>query len=207
MKNPFTYVYTEGGEIHGENGAALEILKSWETTNGPTYQISGMLEKNDVGSIDMLKNNYKDFYDLLKTAGVIVTQNKIDQFADISEGERAIIFAPANGVLNKTQLSALPKEELAQYLKYFIVPLNANVMSDYILPNYGNEMKVKTLRTNEELTTPYQKVYSELDVRFSGNSLSLINEAGTQNILTNGDVPFFATDGLIYCITDVIQPK
>lgn len=207
MKNPFTYVYTEGGEIHGENGAPLEILKSWETTNGPTYQISGMLEKNDVGSIDMLKNNYKDFYDLLKTAGVIVTKDKIDQFADISEGERAIIFAPANGVLNKTQLSALPKEELAQYLRYFIVSLNANVMSDYILPNYGSEMRAKTLRTNEELTTPYQKVYSEIDIRFSGNSLSLTNEAGTQNILTNGDVPFFATDGLIYCITDVIQPK
>lgn len=206
-KTPFTYVYTEGGEIHGENGAALEIQKSWETVNGPTYQISGMLEKNDIGMIDRLKNDYKDFYDLLKTAGVIVTKDKKDQFNDITEGERAMIFAPANGVLDKTVLSAMPKAELAQYLGYFIVPLNANVMSDYILPNYGSEMKVKTLRTNEELTTPYQKVYSEVDIRFAGNSLSLTNEAGNQTILTNGDVPFFATDGLIYCITDVIQPK
>ena len=206
-KTPFAYVYTEGGEIHGENGAALEILNSWETTNGPTYQISGRFEKNDQGMIDMLKSTYKDFYDLLKTAEVIVTVNKIDQFSDLSEGERAIIFAPANGTLNKTELQALPKAELAQYLKYFIVALNANVMSDYILPNYGLEMKVKTLRTDEELSTPYQKVYSELDVRFSGNSLSLTNQAGTQNILTNGEVPYFATDGLVYCITDVIQPK
>lgn len=206
-KTPFTYVYTEGGEIHGENGAALEIQKSWETVNGPTYQISGMLEKNDIGMIDRLKNDYKDFYDLLKTAGVIVTKDKKDQFNDITEGERAMIFAPANGVLDKTVLSAMPKAELAQYLGYFIVPLNANVMSDYILPNYGSEMKAKTLRTNEELTTPYQKVYSEVDIRFAGSSLSLTNEAGNQTILTNGDVPFFATDGLIYCITDVIQPK
>lgn len=206
-KTPFSYVYTDGGELHGENGATMEILNSWETVNGPTYQISGMFEKNTLKMIDMLRNNYKDFYDLLKTAGVIVTVNKVDQFKDVSEGERAMIFAPANGVLNSAALSAMPKEELAQYLSYFIVPLNANVMSDYILPNYGNEMRVKTLRTNEELTTPYQKVYSEMDIQFSGNSLSLINEAGDQNILTNGDVPFFAADGLVYCITDVIQPK
>ena len=141
-----------------------------------------------------------------KTAGIIGSDN---QFVEVSEGERAIIFAPQDGTLDVATLSALPKEELAQYLRYFIVTLNANVLSDYILPNYdgSNEMKVKTLRTDEELTTPYQKVFSEMDIKFSGNSLKLTNQDGTQSILTNGEIPFFATDGLIYCITDVIQPK
>lgn len=205
-KTPFTYVYTDNGVLHGENGAIIEILNSWETTNGPTYQINEMFAKNDVNMSTMLRNNYQEFFTLLKTAGIIGSNN---QFVEVSEGERAIIFAPQDGTLDVTTLNALPKEELAQYLRYFIVTLNANVLSDYILPNYdgSNEMKVKTLRTDEELTTPYQKVFSEMDIKFSGNSLKLTNQAGTQSILTNGEIPFFATDGLIYCITDVIQPK
>ena len=205
-KTPFTYVYTDNGVLHGENGAIIEILNSWETTNGPTYQINEMFAKNDVNMSTMLRNNYQEFFTLLKTAGIIGSNN---QFVEVSEGERAIIFAPQDGTLDVTTLNALPKEELAQYLRYFIVTLNANVLSDYILPNYdgSNEMKVKTLRTDEELTTPYQKVFSEMDIKFSGNSLKLTNQDGTQSILTNGEIPFFATDGLIYCITDVIQPK
>lgn len=205
-KTPFTYVYTKDGTVHGEDGASLEILKSWETENGPTYQISGMIQKGSISAIERLKDGHKDFYDLLKTAGIIVTVDKKDEFKDI-KNERAMIFAPANGTLDKAQLQAMPKEELARYLNYFIVPLTINLLSDYILPNYGNPMKLKTLSVDADNTTPYQKVFSEIDIRFAGNSLSLTNQAGTQTILTDGEVPFFATDGLIYRITDVIQPK
>lgn len=206
-RNPYTYVYTDDGTMHGENGTALQILKTWETVNGLTYQVNSMLTKNDMNAIEYLKNMRKDFYDLLVKAKLILTKDKVDYFAALSSGERFIIFAPENGILDKTALQALPEADLKSYLNYFFVSLDINAMSDYILPNYGNPQTVKTLQEDKDKTTIYQKNYTEINIGFSGNSLSLQNQAQTKTILTNGDLPFFATDGLIYGITETIQPK
>lgn len=206
-KVPYTYVYTEAGNVYGENGAMVQILNKWETVNGLAYQVDSKFSKNTTGVIATLKNQYKDFYDMLVKAKLIITKDKVDIFSELNTGERSIIFAPVNGTLDKTALSALSEAALKAYLNYFIVSQDVNMFSDYILPGYGTPKVVKTMQVDEEKTTIYQKFYNEMSIETSGNSLSLTNKAGNKTILTNGEVPFFATDGLIYGVTDVIQSK
>lgn len=206
-KSPFHYIYVDKDTVYGENGAAVEVIgEGWETENGMVYEIDSRLELSKESTIQAIteRPQYTDFFKALQTAELAIYDDKNTKWTIpfLDDDERYMVFAPQNGTLNNAPTD---KEELAAYLRYFFIPVTMNKMSDYILPNLGEPGTLSTFQENPELSTPARKVYNTITVNFhDNNSVELVNKAGNQRILTNGSVPLFLTDGLIYNIDETI---
>ena len=170
------------------------------------YEIDSRFELSEESTIQAIteRPQYTDFFKALQTAELAIYDDKNTKWTIpfLDADERYMVFAPQNGTLNNAPTN---KEELAAYLRYFFIPVTMNKMSDYILPNLGEPGTLTTFQENPELSTPARKVYNTITVNFhDNNSVELVNKAGTQRILTNGSVPLFLTDGLIYNIDETI---
>lgn len=217
-RNGDTYLYTMDGELYDQDGSPLNILQSWETTNGMTYAIDRLLYKDSdelkntrPTTINTLKDRYQDFYLLLKDAGLIKTKtdnNKSYEYIDGVEYKENECMYPAMYFIPEdlSVLSALSGEELKKQLQYHIVQLQANYLSLYILPGVGTEGTYQTLLKSDESTSA-EIFYEKLNVRFSGYQLLLSNESGTSSAATGENVPHFTRDGLIFKIDNTIQAK
>ena len=217
-RNGDTYLYTMDGELYDQDGSPLNILQSWETTNGMTYAIDRLLYKDSdelkntrPTTINTLKDRYQDFYLLLKDAGLIKTKtdnNKSYEYIDGVEYKENECMYPAMYFIPEdlSSLSALSGEELKKQLQYHIVQLQANYLSLYILPGVGTEGTYQTLLKSDESTSA-DIFYEKLNVRFSGYQLLLSNESGTSSATTGENVPHFTRDGLIFKIDNTIQAK
>lgn len=208
-QNPFTYIYTDEGMFHGENGGEITVLNKWDETdgivNGVVYEIDDKFTKNPEESniVYWLKLNYVEFYTKLVAAGLIDSK---DVFTSLA-GDRAIVFAPSDDVMRTANLPT-DKTALAEYLSYYFVSLNQNKMSDYFLPNYGaleiegSSLQLQTLQKDAET-----KVASELIVKQSNEKCIKVSNPAGDEIETDGEVPFFASDGLVYGIRSLIESK
>lgn len=208
-QNPFTYIYTDEGILHGENGGEITVLNKWDETNGITngvvYEIDDKFVKNPEESdiVYWLKQNYVEFYTKLVEAGLIDSK---DVFTALV-GDRAVVFAPTDEAMRSAVLPT-DKAELAACLNYFFVSLNQNKMSDYFLPNYGgleiqgSTLQLQTLQKDAETNVP-----SELIVKqYNEKCIKMSNLLGDE-VATDGEIPFFASNGLIYGIRSLIGSK
>ncbi|MCC8174650.1 MAG: fasciclin domain-containing protein [Odoribacter sp.] len=185
-----------------------EIVRKWDVNegivNGIVYEIEDIFRKNtDMDVVGLLKERYMVFYQKLKEAGLI---NENDVFTEI-EGDRVICFAPKNEVLEALTLPT-DKEELAYYLRYYFIPSNINRLSDYLLPNYGmlegiaSSVQLQTLQKLENVRDG-----NEIIVKQYNEKSIVISNLQNEEVITDGHVPFFATDGLVYGIDNPIESK
>ena len=81
-------------------------------------------------------------------------------------------------------------------------------MSDYLLPNYGAlEIQGSSLQVQTLQKDAVTKVPSELLVKqYNEKCIKVANLAGDE-VETDGEVPFFASDGLVYGIQSLIESK
>lgn len=208
LRKPFSFVYTNDGALYAESGEELMIEKTWETLNGPTYAID---REVSLGSTTMARlvstiDLYSEFFELLKLSEMIgydEDDNTKLIFTNIT-GDRCILFIPENGSFNYDELKLLPKEELVKILNFCFVSINANSMSDYVIPNYTlNNVTMPTLQESD-LSTPFKTIFNEIEAVPSGDTLKLVNEDGRE-FTTDGGIPLFASDGLIYLTEGLIS--
>lgn len=209
-KSPFHYIYVDKDTVYGENGAAVNrIGEGWETENGVVYEIDSRFERSEESTLQAITEHpkYTDFFKALQTAELAIFDSKAGKWTIpfMDDDERYMVFAPQNGTLKDAPKN---KEELAAFLRYFFIPVTMNKMSDYILPNLGEPATLQTFQEDPQLSSPARKVYTKMSVRFyDEKSVELVNEDGTQRITTNGNIPVFLTDGVIYDIDETITVK
>ncbi len=225
--SPFTYVYTKefdpantegraAGDlvIYGENGIFQKVVKSWDTNNGLTYELSDTLMKNSTTLVQHIQSSYSDFYAKLNQAGMLVTTSGVTSIQIVKTvngvtikevlAGKTMVFAPKNGTLTN---APTVQADLALYLSYFFVSAEANKLTEYILPNYGPQGEFKTLQRDNTASTPSKEALQPIWItRVDEKKVALINKNNTR-LETDGNIPFFAKDGLVYGINGVIQPN
>lgn len=206
-KSPFSYIYINNDSIYGENNVPVGIIgEGWETENGMTYEIDSRFEKRTEDVIEALTGwpQYTDFFKALQTAELAIYDSKNSKWTMpfLSDDSRYMVFAPENGALANAPKD---KKALAAFLRYFFVPVTMNKLSDYILPLYGQPGTFTTFQEDPQLSTPVRKVYTKITINHvDEKSVELVNQQGDQRILTNGNIPVFLTNGLIYDIDKTI---
>lgn len=207
-QNTFTYIYVENDSVYGGNGVGIPILSEdvIETKNGLVYEIADRLVNSEQSVAEVLTGEprYTKFYKALQAANLVKIDGEKITIPFITN-DRVMVFVPEEETLDN--LPADP-DELANYLKYFFVSTNSNKLTDYVLPELGTPGVFYTLAEDVELSTAAKKVYEPLTINFVDNKrLELVNKTGTQRVETNGEVPEFLTDGIIYRLTQPISVK
>ncbi|MDE6450886.1 MAG: hypothetical protein K2L23_01075, partial [Odoribacter sp.] len=121
---------------------------------------------------------------------------------------KGIVFALRDDALvNFDELKALPKEELVEWLKYYFLSMESNVLSDYILPYYDTcDGTYVTLAEDKENSTAFKTEYYQVTVKAVDEKLQLTNRSGNA-VFTDGEIPYFASDGVVYGLKEAMSAK
>ena len=209
-RSNLNYLYMKGDSIasttmYNENlgfSAIEKIEGSW--SNGEAYKLDTTLQKNsrlfkeEIVSADEESYTYiadfKEFSALLSKAGFLPINNKLDFIVD-----HYMVFAPNNETILNAPPGVIPEDaaELAEYLKYYFVPLSSNFLSDYLFPGTGFSGDLKTYKLVDfEATT--------LTITDQGDKLHITSPNGEANVLSV--IPKVYSDGAAYLIDGLIQP-
>lgn len=211
-----TYFFTNNNTLYDVDGNKLEILDRWETPNGVTYAIDHMLYKTAEelalrqNTITALKDRHKEFYDLLKTAGLIkasttgVKAEYVDGIGLVDNAKDAMKSAMYFIPEDLTAWKSLPKADLAKRLQYCIVPMTSNYLSYYVLPGVGQSGSYNTLAKSAQSSSSVN-VYEKLNFSFDDYRVVLQNAAGSSTASTGEYIPTFTRDGMIIKINNTIQ--
>lgn len=216
-REPFHFIYTENGNIYGEDGNSISPEASWKFDykngggRGIVYQVDDKFKSNkeNVGmTLFKESNKFQKFYEALLNAKLIEPLPKgVENYADITgmemswlKGERVMLFAPTNDAWDET---VIPTDslELDNFLKFFFIPMKENKISDYILPKYGVPGKFDTRHSYSPA------VKAKLDINFVDDKRLRITNEGGKSVITDGEIPYFAKDGIIYGITNLLRAK
>lgn len=216
-KNQYHYIYTENGDIYGENQVSMDPLNTWTyeyengSGSGVVYEMPDKFgaEKDGIG-MHLFRNSakYQKFYEALLNADLLkLLPEGATTAAEVKDvelawlkGERTLVFAPTNDAWDET-IVPVDSTEKSNFLKYFFIPVKENKMNEYVLPNLGTP----GLYDTRYAYSPVVKAKMRIDF-VDDKRLRLSNEAGN-SVLTDSDVPFFATDGVIFGITKVITAE
>ncbi|MGL5682411.1 MAG: fasciclin domain-containing protein [Marinifilaceae bacterium] len=215
-KQPFYYIYSDAGRIYGEDKAALDLKNKYvyEYPNGSgsgyVYEVENKFNANkeNIGRAIYEDPKYRKFYQALLRAELIKLTNLGSNESIVEgtkfnmewlNGDRYMVFAPVNSALDE---SLLPVDslELDNYLRFHFVSLDANKIDDYILPNYGYEQELQTRLSFSVVD------FAKLKINFVDDKRLRITNSDNQSAFTDGDIPFFATDGVIMGIDKMIMP-
>lgn len=216
-KNQYHYIYTEDGSIYSENQVSMDPLNTWtfEYENGSgrgvVYEMPDKFGSETEGiGMHLFKNSakYQKFYEALLNVGLLkLLPEGASTAADVKDveldwlkGERTIVFAPANEAWDET-IVPVDSAERANFLKFFFIPVKENKMNEYVLPNLGDPGLFDT----RYAYSPVVKAKMRIDF-VDDKRLRISNEAGN-SVLTDGDVPYFGTDGIIFGITKVVTAE
>lgn len=202
-KGNLTYVLTGGGEVQGEGSVAVEPLKAWkELENGNAYEIGSILTKSENSIVRSLQQSdrFSSFYAKLVESGLVDKDGVMTSLG----GEQAVVLALDNEAMAQLVLPT-NKQELADFLGYYFVSLGINKLSDYILPGFGMDGNFQTLRINRDLSTPYETVYEQIHLEDKTDHLEVGGINGGDRIVTAAGLPLFASDGVIYTLSEPIK--
>ncbi|MFC3197846.1 fasciclin domain-containing protein [Parapedobacter deserti] len=209
-RNPFSYIYvTDQGVASSatyNSGRFLpvrEITGNW--TNGVVYAVDEALQR-EVGSIKFLiagassttspLHEFSEFAMLLNRAGLLPSGAPLSFLL----GERFLLFAPTNEAIRAALQAGgiIPEDNaaLAEYLKYYFVPINENSLSDYPFPGFGVQGQWNTAHMA-------QGGRSRLTVMDQGTGLS-VQDATGQTATVVSEFPKTFTDGAIYQIDGLL---
>lgn len=215
-RESYHFIYTENGQIYGENRSSISPLETWEFTypngdgRGIVYEVGDKFQSNkeNVGmALFSNADKYQKFYQALLEANLIqLKPDGVTNIADVTavemdwlKGERCMVFAPLNNAWDETKVPT-DSVELDRFLKFFFVPMVENKLQDYILPNHG------TTGTYETRCAYTPATKAKMRITFSNDKQLNIANEDNLTVQTDGEVPFFATDGLIYGIKELLTP-
>lgn len=202
------YLYVKDNAIastrmYNENIAFSPIQKiDGQWSNGEAYKIDTLLLKNnnpfkaEITSADEYDflSDFVEFSALLTKAGLLPLNNPLDFIVG-----NYMVFIPGNEAILNAPAGVIPDDPdaLAEYLKYYFVPLSTNFLSDYLFPGTGFSGDLKT----------YQLVdfeASTLTINDQGNNLHIVSPNGEANVVSI--IPKVYADGAAYLIDGLIQP-
>ena len=209
-RNSLNYIYVKEDSVsttrmYNENAgfAALSPIDG-DWSNGQAFNTDTLLLQNnipfkaEIPSADEYAylKDYEYFSTLLTKAGLLQFLNPLDFIVD-----DYLVFAPTNEVIRQDSLNGhiIPSDpdSLAEYLKYYFVPLSANNLSDFLFPGTG---------VSYELST-YQMVegeYTKFSIADDGTNLEITSPTGNAKVLSK--IPKVYSDGAAYLIDGLIQP-
>lgn len=181
---PTTYGY-EGSEIVPEFPEMLS-----EADNGITYDIDNWFSFLQTPIFLKISNNYPEFHNLLKKAGL--TRESEYRYSFIKESEFFTVFIPSNSAIENSNLNSLPIDELRnELLLHFVrgslIFTDGNMQAGY----YG------TTRIDEK-STPFSTIFSKIYIQpqidkitirgKNGASFVELIESENTNILTGIEI-------------------
>ena len=205
-KKGLSYVTVFDGGVGCEANTTepFQPVKLGEYFNGITYSLDNVLGNVDVSLAEELEANYSEFWKLMKKAGLVENING-EEVMTFIVGETVMAFLPDNDVV-KAQADILPDdpEELKNYLKYFFVSIDANKLSNFLLPGIGEPGMYQTTQISPE-STLYDTFYSQLGIYPDEQKFNLVlrNEVGKEIETPEGVFPGFLSDALIYNINTI----
>ena len=227
-REPFTYIYKYGGDVYDETGEQvlftenvppLEYEYEGASGKGIVYEIRDKLEKRkeNIGKAirsaknESDKSKFSKFYEKLVRANLITVKglnpdgsiNETTSYFEMDwlNGERCMVFAPVDTAFHENYLPT-DSLELDRYLKSHFISLKENQVSEYTLPQLGPQ---KSFNTKYSISLVK---YEQLDIRYYNESQLQVRHSSNDGfyVYTDGDIPFFATDGLLYGITKMLSP-
>ena len=229
---PLTYLYKENDDIFDEAGVRIQLVEGGRldykydggSGRGLVYEVKNKVSKNthSIGRALAVKTGgrHQKFYQkLLERKLITIDEGTLNDDGSINpektifkmdwlNGERCMVFAPSDEAFD---LSRLPADtvELTNYLKYHFVSLDQNQADGYVLPGLGQEKKYET-----KFALSISQ-YALLEIKHN-NTKCLNIVYGVKNVLpapaiiyttvpTDGDIPYFASDGIIYGIDEMIS--
>jgi len=212
-RNPFSYVYiTDNGVASSALYNAGNFIKATAQTgnwsNGSAYEVEASL-LNETGTIkysmngastaDSPLNEYSEFAKLLSKAGLLEAGEELSFLF----GDNFLLFAPGNDeVVQALNAGLIPQDnaELAEYLKYYFVPVTDNSLSDYPFAGFGVQGDWFTA----QMAGTTQK--RSIKLQDLGNSLQVQSADGeVAQILS--EFPRIFADGAVYRINKVFKAK
>ena len=215
-RNPFSYIYVTDAGVASSNTYNLPdeathfvsvepVAGNWY--NGKTYEVERALTREEgsfkylIGSatsgISALQE-FSEFSILLSQAGLIEQNSELTFLF----GDNFLLFAPTNeAIQDAKQKGLIPtnKTALANYLKYYFVPVSSNGLNDYAFPGFGVEGELKTAQLKSGKP-------SLLTLSDTGTALQVSNNGGiTANVVS--EFPRIYQDGAIYQIDQVLTAE
>lgn len=212
-RNIYSYIFVLGNtaasnRIYNEDEAFVDIATiDGDWTNGTCYDVDSVIlsEGNEfkyvVSSSDEVPylKQFEEFSNLLTSAGLLPINKELDFILD-----RYMVFAPSNSAILNAPEGTFPSDpdSLANFLKYYFVPIPDNAISDYAFPGAGVEGEFITYQGFNDNDTIPPTTITLTDI---GSGLSLATPEGqTANITTN--IPKVYGDCAVYSIDAIIQP-
>lgn len=205
-KKGLSYITVFDGGVGCEANTTdpFQPVKLGEYFNGITYGLDNVLGSVELTLAEEIENSYPEFWKLMQKAGLVENINGENVMSFIT-GETVMAFLPTDDVL-KSQASLLPQdhEELKSYLQYFFVSIDANKLSNFILPGIGEAGMYQTTQISPR-STQYDIFYSQLGIYPDEEKFNLVlrNEAGKEIETPQGAFPTFLGDALIYNINTI----
>lgn len=205
-KKAFSYImiFDNGVGCEANTAEAFVPVKLGSYFNGVTYQIDNVLgEVTDKLSTE-LSNNYGEFWKLMKKSGLVQLVSGEEVLTFIA-GESVMAFVPDDATILAEQ-AVIPADSasLRNYLEYFFVSVDANKLSNYILPGVGDPGNYNTVQLSPR-STQYDKFNSKMGLYpdIEKFNLTLRNENGREIETFPGVFPTFLKDGIIFKISTI----
>lgn len=207
-KEDLTYLYTleDDDAIFTMAGNRLMPRKTWHTVNGNVIQLDQLLSNSVGGRVASLLIDgvdYSTFRDLLMQTGLLKQdENGVMRFTFADEDEHLIAFVPTNDALAGAEIP-VDNDELSDWLLYYFVSVERNRLGDYVLPGFDETKTVEysTFRLKDEKKDTYYALYIR-----NGRPVQVGKDIGSL-MEVRDQLPLFAGDGIIYTLTQVIQPN
>ncbi len=207
-KEDLTYLYTLEGEdaVFTMSGSRLVPRKTWNMLNGNVIQLDQLLSNGAAGRVAELIINgvdYSSFRELLMQNGLLQQNEEgVMQFTFADEDEHLMAFVPTNEALAGVRLPSEP-DRLSDWLLYFFVSVERNRMGDYVLPGF-EATRITGLNTFRPMDESGDRFYTF----YVQNVWPLqVGADETHWVEVRDRIPLFATDGIVYTLTQVVQPE
>lgn len=208
-RNAFSYLYVtdEGvassGTYNLSNFVTAQPIPG-EYSNGSSYEVENALVREEgsfkylIGSATSgtsVLQDFSEFSKLLSQAGLIDLNNELTFLF----GDNFMLFAPTNeAILEAKDQGLIPTEKaaLADFLKYYFVPVSTNGLNDYPFAGFGVQGDFLTAQ-------PAEIENSKLTVSDEGSTLTVSTQGGVSaNVVS--EFPRVYVDGAVYLIDRVI---
>ena len=214
---PFAYLYQNNYELYYENGSKVKFVSngiyddytySGGSGKGLVIEVENKLDKKKENIAKALRTQNNKFYQELVKANLITFENlnggMIDEentlfLMDWLNEERCMVFAPTDAAFTS---SVLPEDSIVldKYLKSHFISLEQNGVDQYTLPQLGQE-RIFDTKSNIKVGS-----YVTLELNYIDNDYKAlrITDWNDNTIQTDGTIPYFASNGLVYGIVSML---
>lgn len=213
-RNLFSYLYLRNNTVasnrlYNEDIGFLPVENiDGDWTNGLCYNSDTVLLREDkafkyeISSADETPYlaDYEEFSKLLTRAGLLTLEAPLDFILN-----NYMLFMPSNETILNAPDGTIPSEEaeLAEYLKYYFVPIEDNELSDYVFPGANIQGTYFTFQNANVMG----ELPGQIQVIDNGTDLTLSNNTGSQTANVLSELPNIYGDCAVYLIDALIQPE